>query len=157
MRRIHSPFRPSARPDSSEPAFPPSALPTPPIPSSADCHQPFGLPCRLPTRESVSFLCVPTVSGRLPCRAKPTRTDQALDKPGCFTSGILFARASGSPGVLLDCFPRVAAESTECAVLQWSGLPTVLRPRPRASCLYSIFVHQPAFLRPASFIQPLRD
>ena len=72
-------------------------------------------------------------------------------------SGTLSARTNGPPGVLLGYFPRVAVESTKCAVIKWSGLPTVLRPRPRASCLYSLAVRQPAFLRPASFIQPLRN
>ena len=86
----------------------------------------------------------------------------ARGRPGtCFGRAIPFrhflARTVGPPGVLLVCFPRVAAESTCCAVFGWPGLPAVLRPRPRASCLHSVFVHRPAFLRPASFIQPLRD
>jgi len=33
----------------------------------------------------------------------------------------------------------------------------VLRPRPRAICLNSLAVRQPAYLRPASFIQSLRN
>ena len=157
MPRTRSPFRPSARPDSGEAAFPPPALPT-------------RLPCRLLTAIDRSaplagrplanrprcFVSPPSPAGSCIARDRAPQAEHLLSRVRSL-SGISIARADGSPGVLLSCFPRVAAESTECAVFQWSGLPTVLRPRPRASCLYPVFVHRPAFLRPASFIQPLRN
>lgn len=157
MPRTRSPFGPSADPDSNRAAFPPPF---------SQIH----LPCPLltPIDRSATLADRPLakrprcfVSPTFPAGSRAARDHRAqaehLVSRVCSTSGISIARADDSPGVLLNCFPRVAAESTECAVFQWSGLPTVLRPRPRASCLYSVFVHQPAFLRPASFIQPLRN
>ena len=81
MRRIHSPFRPSARPDSSEPAFPPPALPTPPTMSSADCHQPFGHPCGLPTREPTPvFVFPPFPAGSRAARDQRTQAEHLVSR-----------------------------------------------------------------------------
>ena len=76
MPRTRSPFRPSARPDCNDPAFPPPVLPIPPTMSSADCHQPFGHPCGRPTREPTSIF----VSPLFPAGSHATRDRRAQAK-----------------------------------------------------------------------------
>ncbi len=156
MLRIRSPFRPSARPDSNAPAFPPNVLQNPPTLSSADYHKLVLCPCRQPTHSDPILLCVPLHTERLSLSSESSPNEP---RP-CFAGGsplrhfFSSVRTCGSPGVLLDFFLRVTAESTSCAITGWSGLPTVLRPRPCASCLHSVFVHQPAHLPQTSFKRP---
>jgi len=157
MLRIRSPFGLSANPDSNRAAFPPPFSPVRlPCPLLTPIDRSATLADRPLANRPPCFVSPPFPAGSRPAR-DPRLASRVLGKPGYSQSGISFARTHGSPGVLLDYFPRVTAESTPCAAFQWPGLPTVLRPRPRACCLYSVFVHQPAFLRPASFIQPSRN